>query len=491
MSVADRFRRRPDPAAARPLRTASLTRRVVFSSLAVIFLVLGAAGILTDVLLGSQLRTDATNRLTSRADLAQQALTDGADSGEIVAAAKGDGVKVSLLTDDGTVVGNPDVEPSPPPAPAGRAGPPAAARSADDVLSADSQKLTRRLSDGTLLTVEVDTASIAEVRAQLRGVLYPLLVAALLLSGLMLMFATRTALRPLDRMTAVARSISRGQRGRRLDPSRSDTELGRTAAAFDDMLDALEGAEATAQSSESRTRQFVADAAHELRTPIAGVQAAAEAVLAAGADADLEHRERLQLLVVREARRAGRLVEDLLSLANIESGLALRVESVDLAALLTSEAERTRVLSPGLSVEVVAQPCPVILDPMRIGQVVANLMDNARRYTHRPGRILVQLFEDGPDVVVTVTDDGPGIPAAERERIFDRLVRLDQARVQEAATGTTAGSGLGLSIARGIARAHQGDLLCIDPPMPWWGACFELRLPRAGTSRSDLLHPDQ
>jgi len=78
---------------------------------------------------------------------------------------------------------------------------------------------------------------------------------------------------------------------------------------------------------------------------------------------------------------------------------------------------------------------------------------------------------------VLVVDDGPGVPVAERERIFDRLVRLDQARTRETATGTTSGSGLGLSIARGIARAHGGDLVCVEPPAPWTGAAFELSLP--------------
>ncbi|WP_111768575.1 HAMP domain-containing sensor histidine kinase [Nakamurella deserti] len=471
------------PRPGRALRTTSLTRRVLLSSLTVLMLVLGAAGILTDVLVGAQLRSDAMNRLTSRADLAQQALTDGADAGEIVAAAKGDGVTVSLLRGDGRVVGDPAVRPAPP-GPGGPAGPvpPVAA----DTLSADRETLTRRLSDGTLLTVAVDTAGIGQVRGQLRAVLYPLLIGALVLAGLLLLVATRTALRPLDRMTALAGSITGGQRGRRLGPSRTDTELGRTAAAFDGMLDALEGAEAAARQSERRTRQFVADAAHELRTPIAGVRAAAEAVLSAGADVAAQERERLELLVVREARRAGRLVEDLLSLAGIESGLALRVEPVELSALLAAEVERTRLVGrAGLGVELDARPCTVPADPVRLGQVVANLLDNARRYTDRPGRVRVHLDRDPDGVRVLVVDDGPGVPAADRERIFDRLVRLDRARVQETVTGSTSGSGLGLSIARGIARAHGGDLLCVEPPAPWTGAAFVLSLPTRTVSRAD------
>jgi signal transduction histidine kinase len=334
------------------------------------------------------------------------------------------------------------------------------------------------LSDGSLLTVAVDTAGIDDVRSQLRTVLIPLLLGALVLAGLLLTIVTRTALRPLDRMTRLAQGITRGQRGRRLAPERTDTELGRTAAAFDEMLDALDGAESRALASESRTRRFVADAAHELRTPIAGVQAASEAMLAAGPATDAVGRERLQVLVLGEARRASRLVDDLLSLASIDSGLELRLEPVDLTALLNAQAEQLRLLAPGLCVEVVAPPYTVLADQLRLTQVIANLFENARRYVPRPGRVMVRGTRHGSGVDVLVIDDGPGIAAQDRERIFDRLVRLDDARARDnGSTGTTVGSGLGLAIARGIARSHGGELTCVPPTDPWTGAAFLLHLP--------------
>jgi signal transduction histidine kinase len=281
------------------------------------------------------------------------------------------------------------------------------------------------LSDGSLLTVAVDTAGIDDVRSQLRTVLIPLLLGALALAAVLLTIATRTALRPLDRMTRLAQSITRGERGRRLAPERVDTELGRTAAAFDEMLNALEGAESRALASESRTRQFVADAAHELRTPIAGVQAASEAMLSAGPDSDEASRERLQVLTLVEARRAARLVDDLLSLASIDSGLELRLEPVDLAALLSAQAEQLRLLAPGLTVDVVTPPCIVRADEHQLTQLIANLLENARRYVPSPGRVLLSGACDASGTDVLVTDDGPGVPAADRERIFDRMVRLD------------------------------------------------------------------
>ncbi|GAB2935286.1 hypothetical protein GCM10027047_34720 [Rhodococcus aerolatus] len=454
------------------LRTVSLSRRVVVSSVLVLAVVLGAAGVLTDVLLGAQLRSAATVRLDGRLAAAAAVVTAGGSDEEAVAAATGDGVTAVLVTADGRPLGNRDLAPGRPPVPdapgpaSGRPTPPAPPT---PPAAADPQVRSRELPDGARLTVAVDTASIASVRSQLRTVLVPLLLGALLVAALLLLLATRTALRPLDRMTALARDITRGERGRRLAPDRPGTELGRTAAAFDGMLDALEGAEARAQASDARTRRFVADAAHELRTPLAGVQAAGQAVLGQGRDAPVEERERLQVLALREAQRASRLVDDLLSLATIEQGLELRRREVDLAGLVAAQAERVRVVAPGLHVTADAAPLWVRVDPERVAQVLANLLDNARTHTPPGGDVGIVLSPNGSGARVLVTDSGPGVPAADRERIFDRLVRLDSSRSRP-------GSGLGLAIARGLAEAHGGTLRCVEPPAGV-GAAFELLLP--------------
>jgi signal transduction histidine kinase len=282
-------------------------------------------------------------------------------------------------------------------------------------------------------------------------------------AGVVTLWTTRLALAPLDAMTALARSITRGDRGRRLDPTRTDTELGRTAAAFDDMLDALERSEATAVASEARTRRFVADAAHELRTPLAGVHAVVEAVMDSSMPA--EQRERMHLLLLRETRRASRLVDDLLAMARIDAGIELHREPVDLLELAQGEIERARLLDPDRPVTLDGARSVVDGDPARLAQVLGNLLDNARRHTP-PGAPVAVHVGDGR---VRVTDHGPGVPVADRERIFDRLVRLDEAR-------TDGGAGLGLAIARGIARAHGGDLRCVEPK-DGEGAEFELTLP--------------
>jgi len=354
--------------------------------------------------------------------------------------------------------------------------------------------LRRALSDGSQLTLYGDPAELTAIQRRLSRLLVMLGLGGLAVAGLALLATTRLALGPLDTMTALARSIAAGDRGRRLAPIRTDTELGRTAAAFDDMLDALEGAERTAKQaetvardSERQTRQFVADAAHELRTPITGLRAAAEAALSSRASG--EERERLHLLLLREAGRAGRLVEDLLALAQIDAGLRLLQEPVELRALAEAEVERIRLLAPTVTVSVRGEPLTVPGDPQRLAQVLANLLDNARRYTPDGGEITVTIdhapadaFEpnavsgtrpggSGSPARVRVLDTGPGVPAADRERIFDRLVRLDDARRRDAGGPGLSGAGLGLAIARGIARAHGGELRCDADSV------FELTLP--------------
>jgi signal transduction histidine kinase len=287
-------------------------------------------------------------------------------------------------------------------------------------------------------------------------------------------------------MTRLARDIARGQFGRRLNPSRTNTELGRTAAAFDEMLDTLEGAlhattaaEARARASEQRIRTFVGDAAHELRTPIAGIRALAEAVVQQPADADPEDRQRMHLLLVREAARAGRLVDDLLDLARIDAGLQLRRTPTDLYDLAATQLDRMRMLHPDITFHLTGASAAADADPERVTQILANLLTNACQAMHdehagstATRSVTVDIRAVGDLAEVSVADSGPGIPADDRERVFDRLVRLDAARDHRAD-----GSGLGLPIARGLARAHGGDLTCAAPAPDHPGAVFILHLP--------------
>ncbi|MGK2868575.1 MAG: sensor histidine kinase, partial [Mycobacterium sp.] len=272
-----------------------------------------------------------------------------------------------------------------------------------------------------------------------------------------------------------------GDRGRRVRPDRPTTDLGSAAVAFDTMLDALEASEqrahaaaAKAERADAATRQFLADAAHELRTPIAGIHAGAQQISAAalqdldnvGADAQRHRAD----LVLGEARRAGRLVADMLDLSRIDAGVRLDVQECDLVDLAESERRRVAMLAPSvITTRTGADRLVMGIDPVRVQQILANLGDNARRHTPGGGTISLDVTRRGSTAVVTVSDTGTGVPEDQRERIFDRLVRLDDARNRD-----HGGAGLGLPIARALARAHGGDLRC-ETHSP--GAQFTLVLP--------------
>ncbi|MEC3952174.1 HAMP domain-containing sensor histidine kinase [Nocardia sp. CDC153] len=416
--------------------------------------------------------------MNDRVQLAKQLAQEGVSPEDLVARVDTHSVRARLVLSDGRTFG-----------------------SLDHRLAEDSTTKTRflRLSgpgaiNDSRLTMQIDTPLLARVQSRLAFLLVLATAGAIGVIAVGLWFLVRRALAPLDTMTRLARDIARGHLGRRLNPSRTDTELGRTAAAFDEMLDALEGAlrdtaaaEARARASEQQIRVFVGDAAHELRTPITGVRSLAEAVFQQPADTDPEDRQRMLLLLVRETQRAGRLVDDLLDLARIDAGLHLRRAPVDLRALTATHLDRMRILHPHIDFQLTGDPPPVSADPVtvsadpvRITQILTNLLTNACQAMKDHGTITVALRPIQPEsplpssVELTVTDTGPGIPPEDRERIFDRLVRLDQARDHR-----PDGSGLGLAIARGLARAHGGDLTCDEPPPGRSGAVFTLRLPIA------------
>ncbi len=383
--------------------------------------------------------------------LARQLARAGMGAQQIVNRTETDGVRAYLVLRNGTTFGSP---------------PPTGLliKSTTVTLNAPTRV------DGAELTLTLDTALVTGARQRLRRILLVTSMVALLVSALLVAGAVRVALRPLDSMAALAKTITEGNRGRRLSPTRTDTEIGQTARAFDEMLDELEGAEARAQQAEQRTRAFLADAAHELRTPITGVLAAAETLLHHGDELPAADRERLQSLLVREAQRAGTLISDLLAAARLDVGVELDLAPVSLGELAFSELDRVRLLQPQTSLTTSGNDVVVTADAGQVSGILRNLIQNAMRAAGPEGRIHLNLDERNGLAVVEVWDSGPGVPPSERERIFERLVRLDHSR-----TSDSGGSGLGLAIARGYARAHGGDLVCIDPGGP--GALFRLTLP--------------
>ena len=481
-------------APAAPLRTGSLRLRTVLAVLALLAVLLLALSATVQVVLGERLRDQIEERLADRASAAAALVGTIADD-ELASRLSAQGVAVRIQSPDGEeVVAGPSPEqlrqgpgaadqlgepPSPPGTASSAAAPvprDATVTVASSSVSSDDQLITLRstLSDGTQLTLTSEAGSVGSTLASLNGILLGASAAFLLLAAGALVLVVRATLRPLERMTTVARSIAHGDRGRRLRPSRPGTELGRTATAFDEMLDDLEQAEQSALAAERRMRAFVSDAAHELRTPVAGIQAAADALVRA--DGTEEERERLSVHVVRESLRAGRLIQDMLLMARLDEGLALDARPLDAGAVAAAAIERQllRDSGPEIVLHRDADAPPVHADADRLGQIVGNLLENAARFAR--SRIDVTLAHADGRVTVTVDDDGPGVPAADRDRVFDRLVRLDDARNR-----ADGGSGLGLPIARGLARALGGDLVCLPGAA---GARFRVLLPTASAAAS-------
>lgn len=454
------------------LRTHSLRRRVTATVLALLAVMLLVLGVTTDLVLRARLEGQLEQRLQDRASVAT-ALVDTVGSDELVKRLEGDGVSVRLETSLGEVItAGPQTsaadKPTGNPAPK-RPGGGAASKGGPVSRTGDLLQISRQLSDGSTVTLYADAA---DVRRTLRQVLIALLIGALgvlAAAAAILGPVVGRALKPLDRINATARSITAGDRGRRLHPDRPETELGRTATAFDDMLDAVEGAEAQAREAENRMRGFLSDAAHELRTPLTGIRAAAEHLVRA--DPGRAEREQLTVTVVREANRASRLVDDMLTMAHIDRGLELALQPTDLCALADTLAATKRLSSPDAQITVHGSSVVAAVDPDRITQVLANLVDNATNAAGPRASVGIVVGHQSGSAFVDVTDNGPGIPAEDTERIFERLVRLDASRDRR-----HGGAGLGLSIARGIARAHGGELTFVPRPGRK-GALFRLVLP--------------
>lgn len=463
--------------------TPSLRMRVVATVVVLFAALLVIVGSSVDVVLGQQLRRDLEARLSDRATRAVELVESGVGPGDLVQALQGDAIRVRVTAADGTVYGapgsgppGPDIRPATPAPPAGQSRTPSPPGPPDPpVPPSDSFEITEPLPDGSTLSLLGDTTAIADVRRQLRILMLVAGAVTLLLAAAALTFAVRRALSPLDSMTSVARRITNGDRGRRLLPTKPNTDLGRTASAVDEMLDALEDAERreaaaarTARLAEEDMRRFLADAAHELRTPVAGISALAQSL-----QRDAEHRPdrvaRWSELLVGESSRASRLVGDMLDSVRAENTSDLDATDTDLADITRRTVERAALVMPNIWFDVdAAQPITVHIDVGRIEQILSNVLDNAGRFTPSGGTIRVAVGRD-THAFVTVDDEGPGVAEADRERIFERLVRLNSAR--DRASG---GVGLGLSIARTLARAHGGELVCLAGPS---GARFRLTLP--------------
>lgn len=274
------------------------------------------------------------------------------------------------------------------------------------------------------------------------------------------------ALRPVDRMTRSARRISAEDLSQRVARPRTGDELDRLAETMNDMLARL-------QEAFSQSRRFAADAAHELRTPLAALRGSIEVALR-GARSPEEYR-RVLASGLEEVERLIRLSEDLLLLSRSMAGPEPTREMVDLEPLLLEVFDVGARLGQGAGVSVrIERAAPALVrgEAASLRRALVNLVENAIKYTPRGGKVDLSLGAEAETAVVEVSDTGIGVEPADAERIFDPFVRLDAARSRD-----TGGAGLGLAIARSIAVAHRGSLSVASRPGS--GSRFTLRLPLA------------
>ncbi|MGZ0147738.1 ATP-binding protein [Kribbella sp. WER1] len=286
-------------------------------------------------------------------------------------------------------------------------------------------------------SVETQRATVATVTQYLL-LGFPVL---LIVVGAASWMLTGQALRPVERIRSRVQGIESSDLTERVPVPETDDEIARLAATMNEMLDRL-------QAGQANQRRFVADASHELRSPLATVSAGLDVI---EPTARGQAWQGLHELMKGEAVRMQRLVENLLLLAKADdAALPLHRSDVDLDDLLDTEVRRLRA-AQRLQVQADVQPVRVVGDPLRLSQLIRNLVENAATAAHSTVRL--SATEQDGRAVVTVEDDGDGIPESDRERVFERFVRLDTSRAR-----ASGGSGLGLSIVQEIAKAHHGTV---------------------------------
>jgi signal transduction histidine kinase len=284
-----------------------------------------------------------------------------------------------------------------------------------------------------------------------------------LIVGLATFVFVGRSLRPVDAIRRRVDGITAQDLHARVPVPATRDEVAALADTMNGMLDRLQAASDT-------QRRFVADASHELRNPVATLQVGLEIMNPATVTAD-------DVALLRgEADRVARLVNDLLLLARAdERGLRPRLAEVDLDELAYSSRERLRSRRPELCVQADLHPVRVLGDAQQLERAIANLCHNAARHAY--SQVKITVCRDGGAALIRVEDDGPGIPPAHRDRVFDRFVRLGDSR-----TRNDGGAGLGLAISREIVLGHDGAITVADSPLG--GARFDIRLPAGDSSEA-------
>ncbi|WFE40072.1 HAMP domain-containing sensor histidine kinase [Micromonospora sp. WMMD998] len=335
--------------------------------------------------------------------------------------------------------------------------------------------------DGDVLVLAIPTARVDDTVMWMLVAQAGVIGAGLVIAGGLGALIVRGTLRPLNRVAATAARVTelpldRGEVALSVRVPAADTdprtEVGQVGGALNRMLGHVAAALAARQASETRVRQFVADASHELRTPLAAIRGYAEVARRGRQEVppDVAHALRR---VESESTRMTSLVDDLLLLARLDSGRPLTAEPVDLTAMAVNAVSDAHVAGPEhrWQLELPDEPLTVTGDPHRLHQVVANLLANARVHTPAGTAVTTRLAAVPDGVELRVTDDGPGIPADLQAEVFERFARGDSSRSR--AHGST---GLGLAIVAAVVEAHHGRVEVASRP---GRTAFTVWLPRS------------
>jgi heavy metal sensor kinase len=265
-------------------------------------------------------------------------------------------------------------------------------------------------------------------------------------------FLARKSLAPIAAMASQARSMGAAHLNRRLEVANERDELGQLAKTFNELLERLE-------ASFEQQRRFMADASHELRTPVAILRGEAEVTLSKPDRSTDDYRQTLSILR-EESQRLSHIIEDLFTLARADAGQYPLTPGEAYLDELASEAlvrARSLALPKGITLTPAIEPdLPIRGDVNLLSRMLLNLLDNAIKYSPNGSTVTIACRRESGQYLVSVSDDGPGIPADLQPRIFERFFRVDKARSRS--EGETGGAGLGLSIARWIVEAHHGQL---------------------------------
>lgn len=462
---------RPDDCIRRWVARAGVRRWSSIIAIGVLALGLVTAGVVVLVLLNGSLVSGITDTARAKAqNVAAQLVAGGMAVGPVLTATPGEATALQVLDAAGQVVGaSADLSGDPPIL---AASPPPGGEVVATVPlplgqnNADYRVVAVRAHGYTVVaaqSLEAARAAITQLTVLLVSTLVPLLAVAWLAVHL----ALRAALRPVEVMRRTVADISMADLTARVPLPAAQDEIHRLAGTLNAMLGRL-------SSAQLAQRRFVADAGHELRSPLSTITATLD--LAA------RHPEQTSLAEVvdtagAELGRLCELVDDLLVLARTDDSSDMPpITDVDLDDVIRAEAARLRSTTR-LTVDVRVRPARIRGSPAQVARAVRNLVDNAAE--HAEAAVWLSCRRDGESVaVVQILDDGPGVPAADRVRIFGRFVRLEAERPRQA--GST---GLGLAIVAGIAARHGGTAACVEPPHGHRGACFRLAFPAAPAGR--------